>query len=422
MKVRRILTPAVLLTGPVFVSFLVWAIPGNGLYLRGFTAHSAVTLEGSLVLAVWYGACVVSASAGASIGSHLFQFHPQVAHGPRFEGRFGFAVTVLAAIGIVSSYIEISRSLSIVDVLAGGQANLLTSVILGGASISTLRYAAIISAPISIVRAIKGVGSWFFAVFNMILLVLDSVLSSRLALLMAAFVLILLIVQNRPNVRIRLRTAAWSLTLLFAGLTVLNYTRNQNFYRLFGVNDPITMNIYQIAAYVGAPAQVSVGLADAMVTDGFDPSISPWHALGAIVPTFAQAEKSDKSAALDPAIYGYNVDIAPNLNANSAFADTFAQFGWWGLVYVLVVLCIAGTLFGYFLKSPGVLIVVAGVVGYGFLEFWRGLLFNQGIMYFLLLSAMIAAIYARLGTPWQDHQWPAVEQERSTVRGTVGHN
>ena len=51
----------------------------------------------------------------------------------------------------------------------------------------------------------------------------------------------------------------------FTVLTALNYFRNANYYREAGVSNPVAMNLYQMGAYLAVPAQVSLGVSDAVM-------------------------------------------------------------------------------------------------------------------------------------------------------------
>jgi hypothetical protein len=113
------------------------------------------------------------------------------------------------------------------------------------------------------------------------------------------------------------------------------------------------------------------------------------------------------------------VDVAPNLNANSAFADTFANYGYWGLLLTLVGLFLAGLIYGHFLQYKSYVSTVSAVIAYGLLEYWRGFLFLQGIIVFLIVSVIIAAFIASaLTPPARDH--PQHARSRTLARGFVG--
>lgn len=399
MRLVRFYKPVFLLAVPLIVSLLVWAIPGSGTYLRGFAVRSSFGPGAALVLVGWYLACVLVVIFGGAVGRAIpaaaSLASAELSRG--FERRLYIWLTVFAFIGVAGAYYTILGSVSIIQAVESGQANNLSEVLLSGSNIGTLRYTAIVSAPIGVFLALRKKTGWFLAGINLLLLLGVVLLSSRLSLIMATSILIFLLVHDRPGIRVRLGPVLAGSVLLFGLLAVFNYTRNSNFYRLFGVDNPIAMNLYQIATYVGAPAQVSVGVANGLFRGAYSAPGDPVASLQAIIPTFFQEVKGDKTGITDPALYGYQVDIAPNLNSNSSFADTYARYGWWGLLYTLIILGIAAAGFAHFARFGSILSVVAGVLGYGFLEYWRGFFFNQGNIVFILIAVGLASLLASIG-------------------------
>jgi len=415
IKPYRWFQPWVLLLLPVLASFVAWAVPGEGTYLRGFAVRSNFSLSAAFALGAWYLACILVLAFGSAIGRTIRRSPGLLAveQSVVFERYFYRMLTAFAIVGVGGAYYLISRDLSIVAALRSDQANLLSEALLDGSSVGTLRYAVTVATPVGLILALERKASWLSAGLNVVMLLAVVLLSSRLSLIMATAVFIFLYYQRRPAGRLRLSVATAAGAALFLLLAVFNYTRNANYYRSFGVDNPIAMNVYQILSYVGAPSQVSVGVADAIVGGRFPVNVSAWQALQAVVPTFLQTEKGDKSVATDLGLYAYQVDVAPNLNANSSFADVYAQWGWWGLVYTLVVLGIAAAVFTHFRQYKSTVAVMAGVMAYGFLEYWRGYLFNTGNIVFLVLIVAVSAWIARLLAdmqPTRDRSPAAQEQ------------
>ena len=401
LKLRRIFRPTVLFTVPLIFSGLAWALPGTGEYLRGFDHRSNLDLGAVLVLGGWYLFCFVLIIFGGLIGRTIAPAPSLEAARTRsgFEKRFYLVLTIISAIGVVGAYQLILGQVSIVQAVTAGQANELSAVLLDGSNIATLRYAAIVAAPVGIFLAIEKKAGWLLAAVNVLMLLSVVLLSSRLSLIMAIVVFLFLFVHEHPTARVRLMPATIGGVLLFGLLTAFNYSRNANFYRLFGVDNPLSMNLYQIEAYLGSPAQVAVGVAHAIFEGRFGVDLPLGPATQSIVPTFLQTVKGNRSAVTDPGIYGYQVDIAPNLNSNSAFADTYAHYGWWGLLLTAMILFLAAILYSHLAQYKGVLSVGSAVLGYGFLEYWRTFFFNQGSIVFILTALLIALGVARAMTP-----------------------
>lgn len=399
ISLYRLLTPGKLILLPVLLSCTFWILPGESLYLRGFGERAEVNLGGVLLLTAFYSTVVVLAGVFAALGRSAVPLENVArARAAPVERRFYLLISSCSLLGVVAAYYAAGSSVSIYVALTTSTGNTLSESLSDGSSLATLRYATAISAPVGIYLWRKGQASFVMAVANCILLILNALLTSRLSLVMAVVVYFFLLAQEMPQPRPRHLTLGIFGIGIFAVFTVFNYVRNGNYYRLFGVEDPILMNIYQILTYVGAPSQVSLGVASSIANGQFDKTSTVESAIDAIVPTFWQDGKTSKSVATDLATYGYSVDIAPNLNTNSAFADTYAKYGWYGLAAILIAICSASLLFGIFSRIGGVYAAGAGVIGYGFAEFWRLFLFNQGILVFLVALTAVGAILAMATT------------------------
>ena len=369
--------------------------PGESLYLRGFSQRAEVNPAGLLLLIAFYSTVALLAIVFASLGRAAVP--PEAAARARavsVQHRFYLIISLSGLIGVAAAYYAVGASVSIYVALTTSAGNTLSEGLSEGSTLATLRYATAISAPVGVYLWRKGNASLTAAIANCALLSLNALLTSRLSLVMAVVVYLFLLAQEMPSPRLRLRTLSISGAGIFAILTAFNYVRNGNYYRLFGVDNPILMNIYQIAAYVGVPSQVSLGVASAIADGRFVKESAFEDALKPIVPTFLQEAKGDKSAVTDPATYGYSVDIAPNFNTNSAFADTYAKYGWIGLVAILAAVCLFALLFGVFARIGGVYAAGAGVIGYGLAEFWRLFLFSQGILVFLIALTIVGGALA----------------------------
>lgn len=409
IAITKLLKPGILLLAPVGFSLAVWSLPGTSLYLRGFSERPEVTLGGVLLLLAFYTTAIVVAltctNAGKSLATNSgFERVRSV----EVEKRFYLLISFVALVGVAAAYAAVARSVSIILALTTSSANTLSENLADGSSLATLRYATAIAAPVGLYLYRKGMASLVSVAVNILLLGLNALLTSRLSLVMAIVVFLFLIAQDTSAKRIKPFVLVFGGIVVFAALTIFNSVRNGNYYRLFGVDNPLLMNVYQILTYVGAPTQVSLGVASSISSGKFDQQIPLSAALEAITPTFLRVDKTNKSSITDPSFYGYSVDIAPNLNTNSAFADTYAKYGWVGLALILLALAAFSVLFGLFMRVGGVLAAGAGVIGYGFAEFWRLFLFNQGILVFLVLLTVLGIIVAICST---------VSVEKAGVRG-----
>lgn len=180
-------------------------------------------------------------------------------------------------------------------------------------------------------------------------------------------------------------------------LAGLNYVRNALYYKDVGVTNPYVMNLYQMGAYLGVPAQVSIGVADAVMTATWE---NPGHIVtssDAARPTFLQFQKVAKSDGLkDAEAYAYSVELESNFTTNSVFADTYAVYGMWGWVYTIGLYAFAGWAFARLFRYGVVVGASAGVMAHCLSEVWRTQNVNFGFVIFLLLLTVASAVAANL--------------------------
>lgn len=410
-----ILRPATLLLVSVLASFAVWMIPGQSELLRGFISRSQVSFLGVIILIGWYCACFVIIWQCVKLGERTRSL-PQLERfetSPRLELRFYWFLSIAATIGVVFSVVMIANEVSLWQLIVTRNVNVAAAALPHGTGLSTLRYATAIAAPIGVLLWQRKRAPLWLAMWNILLLLASVTLASRLSLIVAIIVYLFLFIRTVHNVRVK----AWVMVVAVVGLglvlTVLNYVRTAGTYEEYGVDNPIAMNFFQIAAYLGAPAQVSIGVATAIGEGSFAVSGGPISSLHAILPTFLDFKKLPFGDGTVSGRYDNLVSVAENFNANSAFADTYARYGWWGLFYILCALAIAGFVFGVFARYKSVAAAVSAVLLYGFADFWRGFLFNQGVLLFLVLVSIAGLFFALY--------WPRVERIfRSVGRGRQG--
>lgn len=417
----RWLAPAFLILGPTVLSFLAWAVligwcaagqcpAGSWMELRGFLQPAALSIPGVILLLVWYAAVVVAATIGWRVGldspasPDLVERTGLVA----FERRFFLVVLVVAVAGVGISYATIAGSTSIVDSLAGQTGNSFSQALPNAAGPTTLRYAAILAAPIGVYLWQKKAIGFAYAGLAVVLLLLNGLIASRLSVLMAVVVYVLIRVSQRvrsgaDRQRASRGTTRWwpvavVALVLFGLLTVMNLFRNGNYYREHGVSNPVTMNLYQMGSYLAVPAQVSLGVSDAIMDGRFDVPGDVVESYSAALPSFLllPTEAPDKSE-IAQSRYGYTVSFSENFTTNSEFADTYIRQGIWGLFYTLVLFPFAGFLYARLLSYGPVVAGGGGSIAYCLCEVWRIQLLTQGIVVFLILLTGFAAVAASVG-------------------------
>ncbi len=403
---RQWLIPAVLILTPVTFSFVAWGalnalcsmggcVPGFWLQLRGFLEPAEITVPGVTLLLVWYGFLVLLTTVGWRLGTATDP-RPDVARRTwttDFERRYFYLVLTAASGGVAYAYAKIMASTSILDSLTSQTGNSFTNSLSGSAGVATLRYATILAAPVSIYLWRKNSIRLPFAIVAVVLLLMNAMIASRLALLMAVVVYLAIATTARfsagpakPRRIPRAVVLGAAVLVGFSTLMALNFVRNGAYYRAAGVTDPVAMNFYQMGSYLAVPAQVSLGVADKIMRGEFDKSGSPVGSVVAIEPSFFVTDKVRKDDATpENEQYGYAVSFAPNFTTNSVFADIYGQFGAWGLFYILLGYSGAGYLFGRFLRYGPVIAGTGGVLAYCMVELWRVQILSQGIVIFLIL-------------------------------------
>ncbi len=403
-------------------SFGAWVVLG-GLYLlgyaggswerlAGFSEPANLTLRSVVLLAFWYGGAVVSVSmVGWRLGT---QSRPrattvELTASPMFERRYFFVILLAATVGGIGySLYQIGSPLSIIASLSAQTGNDLYSSLSNTASPTTLRYSTILAAPIGVYLWRRKLLAWPFMVLAVALLLMNAMLAHRLSLLMASVVYLAMWVRQRTTTRRRSAKSSnrWIAIIAigvvgFALLGALNYFRNANYYRDAGVSNPRGNEpVSNGGAYLAVPAQVSIGVSDAVMSGAWHVASDPVDALTAIEPTFLQFEKVSKDNSWKRAsVFGYSVKFAPNFFTVSVFADTYALYGTWGgWIYTFGLYGFAGYLLARIVRYGTVIAGSAGVVAYCFSEMWRIQILSYGIVIYLLLLT-IGSASSPVGAP-----------------------
>ena len=204
--------------------------------------------------------------------------------------------------------------------------------------------------------------------------------------------------QEAASGRSTLARGGRDILIGFTLLGALNFFRNANYYRQAGVTNPAAMNFFQMGAYLGVPAQVSIGVSDAIMRGDWEQRGDVTNSSNAIQPTFLQFDKVSKDDSWKGAeVYGYSATFEPSFFTNSVFADTYSSYGMWGWFYTILLYGFAGYLFAWIFRYSVVIAGTAGVVAYTLSEVWRIQIVSYGFVIFLL---MLTAGSAWIATRW----------------------
>jgi hypothetical protein len=406
MRVGWLLRPTSLLLISVVVSFGMWLVPGESEELRGFAERTTVGIGGAFLLAGWYTLCLLVIWACIQLGTRVRTVErlSRFDGSPQLERNFLWFISFLATVGMAYSVVHIGLQVSIVDAIQNRTFNNLAHALPEGAGLATLRYATALAAPVAVYLWQRKNAPPALVIWNVVLLLANVAVASRLSLILALLVYVFLFVRTKREFRLKWWVAVIAFVALFGGLTAFNYARNAGYYERHGVDNAIEMNAFQLGAYLGTPVQVSLGVADQVSTGKLAVAGDPVLSLQAVAPTFVDFKKVNLGTGTKEERYG-DVSVADNLTTNSAFADTYVKYGWWGVTYTLLVLALAAFGFGVFARYRSVVAILAAVLLYGFAEYWRIFLFNQGILIFLLLATAAGLVLSLTAERLFD-RWP----------------
>lgn len=365
LRPRTILRPSVVSMAAMSASFAAWLFPSFGVLWKGFDNPSRLDLGTFTVLACWYLLIFVSFTAGEKVGGLLvFRRSPPTARLLSLKSNliyYGF--TLLSATGIAATLIRVFQLLSLQQAIAAialGQANQLKDALYEDYSMGlvSLRYLVLYPASIALYRIFRSRSFTLLNIFNVLLLAISTLLSSRLIFIATLLTLVFLLSFDKRSIRVSIPKLITIATLLFLVLAVLNYSRNKDYYERnkmsFGA-----AGASEILAYVGSPFQVAIGTAQ--VTE---------HIIGG-----------------DPDSYRDYVDIEITLMTNSAFFHLHQQMGYFSWVYIALMCLFMGLVFEA-LASLGetIFLLPCGAILYGSAELWRLDLFQQGafIVWFVI--------------------------------------
>ena len=150
-------------------------------------------------------------------------------------GPVYWTFTILGSIGTIATFVRIFRALPPIQAalyIYLGQANRLKNTLYDdySAGILSLRYLVLYSASLAIYRTVKFRKISFLAVANIALLAATVLISSRLILIATLVVSAFLITYGKRHIKISPIKLGICATLLFLILSVLNSSRNSNFY------------------------------------------------------------------------------------------------------------------------------------------------------------------------------------------------
>lgn len=354
---RAILKPSVVSMAAVFASFAAWLFPGFGVLRKGFEVRAQFTVDAFIVLTCWYFLIFLSFALGEKLAGLVrpvrsIQLLPPLSLD---SNRVYYTFTILSAIGVGMTLIRVFQSLSIPAAIAfigSGQANALKDALYEDYNVGlvSLRYIVLYPASLALYRIIRRKSYTTINLFNVLVLGVSTLLSSRLIFIATILTLVYLLWFERRSTRINITKVAAIGTLLFLLLAVFNYSRNKDYYDRNKLSFGLA-GISEILAYLGSPFQAEIG----------------------------SAGVTDQLVAGGDRTYRNYVDEEINLMTNSAFIHLHEQIGYFSWPYIALMCFSMGFTFQV-LASAGktIFLLPCGAILYASAELWRLDLFQQG--------------------------------------------
>ncbi|HZT84232.1 MAG TPA: hypothetical protein VE984_02275 [Gaiellaceae bacterium] len=414
-RVRRHVTletavrPHTLLLVGAALSLLAWAIPWGSAMpaaLRGFGHPEPWTLHGTLFLVGWYAFFFLVAFGGFQLGRRIPVFGR--AERVPWQSYYVFLSLVgLLGVAYAYGYVFAKSPHTISAAFLHHELNDIRKVLPYSSGPQTLRYATSLAGGIAVFE----LGRRRFRVIhvaNVVLLLLAAAIASRVSLIIAAIVVAGLAARRSTAVRTRARKVVavvlLGLVALFLVLSLLNYSRNADFYRGHGVRDPLVMNVYEMVRYVGIPFQAALAVSNHVPTWPAAPASAAAGARAFLLPTYLD-KNVPESVSRGETRYTKIVSIPASQTTNSVLAMTYGVFGALAFAVLGFAVLVAGVVAGHASRYRSCVFLGGLVVAYCLAEWWRTYVLNQGIVQFLILVLAFWGVVGASVDDWSGGRW-----------------
>lgn len=358
-----IFRPHVILLLTNLTAFACWLFPSLNYFRKGFTNPYPITS----VAAIGYITLILLLSSFAFIGYKSVCL--AISQPPSLTDRsieslksrnLYLSLIVLTSIGAFYSIYSITKSIdihSLFFILTSGKANDIKYALYEqySAGIPSLRYLSIYCGAFLLSRRLCGIRSPLLDSAAAILVILTSLISSRLTLVAAVFGGIYLCMRIKKSIKIKITNCALYIFIGILAVSALGWTRNSNFYSDRGL-DFFGGSFSEIITYLGTPVQACM------------------YAISNIGESYDYDE------------YHNSTTIETSLSTNSAFIELSMQYGWLGALYLITTVFFSSALIAYIERTQnGRYFYVSIPLIYSTSEIWRTFLFNQGLIITLLV-------------------------------------
>jgi hypothetical protein len=349
----------------VIMSFFAWLFPAFQIFRKGFEFRENLASYGALLVLLWYAGIIGAAIIGFRLGKTLRIPHANLDRTIGLEsssaylaltmvGTFGFACLIL----FLLSQVGFS---GIKSVLMEGQGNQLKDALYEDYAIGplSLRYIVILSGGVAVFRMLSGISRSWMDFYNLALLLLTALVSSRLSLILGLFVGFGLFAVYHERIQLNLLKIGLLFGAIFVLLAVYNAARNINYYQARGNDNFLVAGFSEILAYTGAPFQGALATGDYF---------------------------NEVSSGREVSMYS---GIEIELTTNSAFAELTEDIGGWSFPVAILTSFLGAWLMGVLTSQLHNYFALAYfILLYCFSEFWRIFMFYRGIVITLMVFAI----------------------------------
>ncbi|MCW9448027.1 hypothetical protein [Klebsiella michiganensis] len=351
-------------------SIIAWLFPDFGYLRKGFKEQIPILSFNMLAyISIMFLFCCF-----IWLGYNLFSSKkrsPAYIDGAIISDRVYFISIAISFLGLVATYLAILKSISISEIMSifsEGKANSLKEALYENYSfgIVSLRYCAILSGSFAIYRRMVKRKKLILDLAAIGILLMAAMISSRLILVAAIFGSIYLYVFDKKIIKIKVAKIVIGIVSGFLILSILNWTRNSNYYELQGMGF-FSAGISEILAYVGTPVQGALFAIDNPIVAA---DLTKFYALST---------------------------IESSLTTNSAILDVVRIMGLPGIALAAITLFMASLYISFFERiKNGKYIFFNIPIFYSIAEFWRIFIFYQGLILTLVFASIVLYIVAKM--------------------------
>lgn len=375
------LRPHVIVFVSILASFLAWAFPSFGYLRKGLVGgYYNVSTSGILVAGAWIVLLVGVTYTAYTVGLRLCRPWCQAQRRVPLEGYTPYLILSLlgwaGVLYVLQNVVGAYGLGGVIEVLRNSDANALKAALYDNYSIGlpSLRYVTILSGALALYHLVHR-RYVLLSLVNLLALGCVAIISSRLAVVATIVTALPLIAGSTNTLRLRGWHLALGGSVLFVLLSALNWTRNGNFYRDFGINNWLAAGFSEILAYVGSAFQ------------GF----------------LAAATLRDVLVGKDYLSLPPYIKVSPELSTNSALLQLITEGGvLWAFSFGAMICAAAALAAAFAYKNRySFFYLLYGPLVYSFAELWRIYLFGQGIIKALIIIAvgvpLVLTLLPRIG-------------------------